>query len=181
MMVAVARPSMVGAILPSSRFLARAMAEAADGAEFLVELGAGTGAITEALQERHPRTPTVAVEMEAVLAKHLHRRFPAVDVRAAPAHRVLAELHEGTERTTIVSSLPFRSLPARWRETTSHAIEHFLLAHPERRMVQYTYQPLVPFKLRAKQALQWRRVELIWRNMPPAWVWTLGPRGERQG
>ena len=37
------------------------MAQGADGARRIIELGAGTGAITEVLCERHPRTPTTVV------------------------------------------------------------------------------------------------------------------------
>lgn len=173
MMVAFARPSMVGAILPSSRYLARSMAAAADGAEFLVELGAGTGAITEALRERHPAVQTVAVEMQEALAAHLHQRFPTIEVRTEPAHLVLADLLQGPAGTVVVSSLPFRSLPPRWREGTSVAIEEFLLAQPGRRLVQYTYQPRAPFDLSHADALRWRREAVVWRNLPPAWVWTL--------
>ena len=75
MLVAAARPSTVGAILPSSRHLADAMARAARGAEHLVELGAGTGAITEALCEQHPDVPTQAVEMDPLLAQHLREHL----------------------------------------------------------------------------------------------------------
>lgn len=172
-MIAFARPSTVGAILPSSRHLANAMAKAAAGAERLVELGAGTGAITQALCHEHPAVPTLAVEMEPRLAHHLRRRFPAVEVRASAAHEVLLELHDGPRATVLVSSLPFRSLPAHWRQRSSLAIEHFLLAHPARRLVQYTYQPRAPFDLQHGRELRWRRVGVVWRNAPPAWVWEL--------
>jgi phospholipid N-methyltransferase len=176
MMIAFARPSTVGAVLPSSRHLALAMARAADGAERLVELGAGTGAITEALCERHPGVPTIAVEMEPVLAKHLALRFPQLAVRSAAAHEVLRGLPEGPPATVLVSSLPFRSLPLRWRLRSSQAIERFLLGDPARRLVQYTYQPRAPFDLQHRDALHWRKLALVWRNAPPAWVWELSRR-----
>ncbi len=176
MMVAFARPAMVGAILPSSRFLAGLMARAADGAELLIELGAGTGAITEGLRERHPMVPTVVVELQPELAQHLRERFAGIEVRAEPAHVVLDDHLHGPPGAVVVSSLPFRSLPSPWRERTSLAIEHFLMAQPGRRLVQYTYQPRVPFELTHASALQWRRVGVVWRNAPPAWVWELRGR-----
>ena len=172
MAVALARPSTVGAILPSSRHLADAMARAAAGAQRLIELGAGTGAITAALCEQHPDVPTLAVEMESGLADHLRERFPRIEVRAAAAHEVLREMRR-PGHTALVSSLPFRSLPPRLRLRSSLAIERFLLAHPERRLVQYTYLPRVPFDLRLGTTLRWRRVAAVWRNVPPAWVWEL--------
>jgi phosphatidylethanolamine/phosphatidyl-N-methylethanolamine N-methyltransferase len=177
MMLAFARPAMVGALLPSSRGLARAMARAAEGAELIVELGAGTGAITAALCEQHPRTPTIAVELQAALAEHLAARYPQVDVRCAPAHSVLRGLEAAVPRVVLVSSLPFRSLPLRWRAPTSLAIERFLLADARRHLVQYTYQPRAPFDLRHADALRWHQYGVVWRNAPPAWVWVLRSAG----
>lgn len=174
MLVAFSRPSTVGAILPSSRHLADAMARAAGGAQHLIELGAGTGAITEALCRMHPSTPTLAVEMDPALAEHLRERFPHIEVRAATAHEVLRTLPVSSGPTALVSSLPFRSLPPRLRLRSSVAIERFLIEHPAHRLVQYTYVPLVPFDLRLGAAtLRWRRLEAVWRNVPPAWVWEL--------
>lgn len=173
-MIAFARPSTVGAILPSSRHLAEAMATAAAGAEQLIELGAGTGAITEALRRIHPETPTLVVEMEAKLAQHLRQRFPGVKVHAVPAHEALeAANDQARPATVLVSSLPFRSLPEHWRLRSSLAIEHFLLAHPDRRLVQYTYQPRAPFDLHHGTQLRWRQLRVVWRNAPPAWIWEL--------
>jgi phosphatidylethanolamine/phosphatidyl-N-methylethanolamine N-methyltransferase len=180
--VALARPSTVGAILPSSRQLADAMARAASGAQRLIELGAGTGAITEALCRCHPHVPTLAVEMETALAEHLRQRFPQIEVRAAAAHEVLREVQRRPGPTALVSSLPFRSLPPRLRLRSSLAIERFLAEHPARRLVQYTYLPRAPFHLRLGGALRWRQLEAVWRNVPPAWVWELssGPQGHER-
>lgn len=174
MMLAFARPTMVGAIWPSSRHLAQAMAEGADGARRILELGAGTGAITEALCERHPHTPTTVVELQPELAEQLRERFAGMTVLQAPAHEVLEAWPEGEEPVVVVSSLPFRSLPPRWRDGTSRAIEHFLRAQPERRLIQYTYQPRAPFDLQLGGGLVWRKRTVVWRNAPPAWVWELG-------
>jgi phosphatidylethanolamine/phosphatidyl-N-methylethanolamine N-methyltransferase len=172
MLVAVARPSTVGAIMPSSRHLAAAMARAAQGAARLVELGAGTGAITAALREQHPGVPTLAVELDRRLADQLQERFPGISVCAAPAHAVLAALPDSAAPVALVSSIPFRSLPLRLRLRSSLAIERFLLGHPQHRLVQYTYLPQVPFDLR-NDGLRWRRIEWVWRNVPPACVWEL--------
>ncbi|WP_198150732.1 class I SAM-dependent methyltransferase [Caldimonas taiwanensis] len=174
MMLAFTRPTMVGAIWPSSCYLAQAMARGADGAQQIIELGAGTGAITEALYERHPRVPTTVVELQPEWAGRLRQRFPGMTVLQAPAHEVLEAWCGGDEPVVLVSSLPFRSLPARWRDGTSRAIERFLWAHPQRRLIQYTYQPRAPFDLQLGRGLVWRRRAVVWRNVPPAWVWELG-------
>jgi len=170
---ALSRRGTVGAILPSSRRLADAMARAAGGSERLIELGAGTGAITAALCRRHPGVPILAVELELALAQILGKRFPMIEVRAAAAHEVLREPQHDSETTVLVSSLPFRSLPLRLRLRSSLAIERFLIERPARRLVQYTYLPREPFRLRLGESLHWHRLERVWRNAPPAWVWEL--------
>ena len=78
-------PASTGAVMPSSRTLANAMAGAAVGADTVVELGAGTGPVTEALLRRLPGVPLIAVELQPALARRLQARFPTVDVRQAAA------------------------------------------------------------------------------------------------
>lgn len=173
MFLALSRPSTVGAILPSSRRLAETMARAARGAQQLIELGAGTGAITAALRRQHPDVPLLVVELEPRLARQLRERFPAVEVHAAAAHKVLLEAAGLPGDTVLVSSLPFRSLPPRLRLRSSLAIERFLTERPGRRLVQYSYVPREPFPLRARSTLRWRRLAAVWANAPPAWVWEL--------
>jgi phospholipid N-methyltransferase len=174
---ALRRPATVGAFLPSSRHLARAMCAQTRGAHLLVELGAGTGAVTQALRQLHPHVPLVAVEAQPHLAQHLREQFHGVEVRTQWAHEVLDELTRAPTQTVLVSSLPFRSLPSAVRERTVRAVCRFLAADPTRRLVQYTYQPRVPFDLPQRlddaRALQWQRVKTVWRNAPPAGVWVL--------
>jgi Phospholipid N-methyltransferase len=177
MMVAFAKPALVGAICPSSRWLAAAMADAAHGARMLVELGAGTGAITEALVAHHPAVPLVAVELQEGLAALLQQRFAQIDVRRAAAHDVLAELNRpAPPRTVLVSSLPFQSLPPPWRERTIAAVVAFLRTDAQRRLVQYTYRLKEPFELPGDSKLRWTRVQRVWRNAPPASLWSLQRR-----
>ena len=170
--LALVRRGTVGAVLPSSQRLAEAMARAADGCSALLELGAGTGAITAALRRRHPQVPLLAVEMEPALARHLRQRFPEVEVREAPAHQVLAQAADGPPGLVLVSSLPFRSLPPELRLRSSLAIEALLHARPGCRLVQYSYLPREPFALQSP-GLRWRRLCAVWGNAPPAWVWEL--------
>lgn len=172
--LAMTQPSLVGALLPSSRRLARAMAREAEGADALIELGAGTGAVTAALREADPGRPLLAVELQPHLAAGLQRRFPDVDVACAPAHEVLAEQHaQASADTVLVSSLPFRSLPEPLRGTTLAALLGFVESHPARRLVQYTYQPRAPFELPQGSPLAWSLREVVWGNLPPAGVWVL--------
>lgn len=171
--LALTRPNLVGALAPSSRRLARTMAEQVGDTDALIELGAGTGAVTAALRAAQPDVPLLAVEMQPHLAAGLQRRFPDVDVACAAAHEVLEGRSEAPNDTVLVSSLPFRSLPEPLRTTTLRALLDFMEAHPLRRLVQYTYQPRAPFELPSASPLRWSLRDVVWGNLPPAGVWVL--------
>lgn len=164
-------PATTGTLLPSSPTLASVMADAAQGADLVVELGAGTGAVTQALLTSLPDVPLIAVEVQESLARNLAARFPNVEVRASPARDVVDALIAHPGKIMLVSSLPFRSLPAPARAETIDSICRFLAHAPGRELVQFTYQPREPFA--PPQGLRWYRHARVWRNIPPAGVWRL--------
>src|SRR5437762_12621258 len=76
-------PHRIGAVAPSSRFLARAMAKQVDirGPDMVIELGGGTGSVTKALLDAGvPAERLIVVERDARLYKMLRRRFPQLRV-----------------------------------------------------------------------------------------------------
>src|SRR3954454_21884393 len=76
-------PRQVGAILPSSRNLAAAMARwvPQDPNAYVLELGPGTGVVTEALLARGLREDRlVAIEMSPKMADHLRAKFPRATI-----------------------------------------------------------------------------------------------------
>jgi phospholipid N-methyltransferase len=165
-------PELVGAIAASSTYLAKALCRQAEGAHHLIELGAGTGAVTQHLCERFPQTSLIVVERDMLMAAALRRRFRTCTV-VADAIQDRKDLFEDIpEHSVAVSSLPFRSLPAAMAAQISVLMKNFLLVSPKRRIVQYTYGQRVPFDS-PHPDLVWRRQEFILRNVPPAWVWTL--------
>ena len=169
-------PTFMGGIVPSSSVLARAMSRQAAGFDAIVEVGAGTGAVTRRLAADYPRAPLTLVEREPQLARRLSRAFSHARVHDGCVHECVDCLLEQPPRTVAVSSLPFRSLPADVADATIAALERFLLADPERRLVQYSYGLREPFALRDRR-LAWRRVERVWRNVPPAIVWIAAAEG----
>jgi phospholipid N-methyltransferase len=171
-------PDLIGAVAPSSAFLAKALCRHAEGAQHLIELGAGTGAVTRHLCEEFPQTSLVVVERDRGMAAALRRRFGACTV-VADAIEDRADLFKDIpENSVAVSSLPFRSLPETVAAQISLLMKQFLLASPKRRIVQFTYGRSVPFDA-PDPALVWQRRELILRNFPPAWVWTLQSAANR--
>ena len=168
-------PALVGGIVPSSPVLAGALSRHAAGFEAIVELGAGTGAVTRCLAREHPRAALTVIEREPALARRVAAVCDTARVRIGCVHERADDLLVQPAHCVAVSSLPFRSLPRDVAVLTTATIEDFLLAHPARRLVQYSYGLRTPFALHDPR-LAWRRVERVWRNVPPAVVWIAGRR-----
>jgi phospholipid N-methyltransferase len=164
-------PANVGALAPSSRYLADAMAEDVRSFDAIVEVGAGTGAITEVIVRKHPQARLVLFELAGSLAAELAQRYPRAEVIAGPFHENANVLEGLPERTIFVSALPFRSLPASVIALTVETLAQSLRVAPVRKLVQFTYQPRAPFT--PPDGFFWRRSRTIWRNAPPASVWQL--------
>lgn len=168
-------PRLTGAVAPSSKRLAELMAKTVQGADLIVELGAGTGAITKALIEYYPGTPIISVEYQAQLAEELRHTFPGLDVRQNTAKAVLDEVPAGEQKIAVVSSLPFRSLPDNVKNETVRSILNLFERSPSTTLVQFTYGLTVPFELldENKNSMRWQMRNTVWRNIPPARVWKL--------
>jgi phosphatidylethanolamine/phosphatidyl-N-methylethanolamine N-methyltransferase len=146
------------------------MSRHAAGFDAIVELGAGAGSITRFLAADHPRAALAVIERSPELARRIARGWPRVFVHSGCVHERADALLAQPASTVAVSSLPFRSLPGDLARTTSGLIERFLLAHPARRLVQYSYGLREPFAFESP-LLRWHRAERVWRNVPPAIVW----------
>ncbi|MEX3011530.1 class I SAM-dependent methyltransferase [Hoeflea sp. TYP-13] len=165
-------PMRTGAIAPSSGELARHMAFAAglrpDAA--VVELGPGTGVVTDALLRAGVKEEALTlVETNAAFVRLLAERFPKATIISQDAFATVEALAvSGSQAAAVVSSLPLYIYPAKTRRTfCEHALR---LVGPYGRLVQFTYGPVSPISPAAgMQAVRSRR---IWGNLPPATVWT---------
>jgi phosphatidylethanolamine/phosphatidyl-N-methylethanolamine N-methyltransferase len=169
-------PRLTGAVSPSGRSLARAMARAvgASGEGLVVELGPGTGPVTRALIEQGvPPEQLVLVEYEATFCRLLSQRFPGVNVRQGDAYalrRTLADLANRPIRA-IVSSLPLLNQPPMRR--TALIEDAFALMAPGGVFVQFTYGVASPIPRPASAGrFSAHATAPIWLNLPPARVWT---------
>lgn len=173
-------PSGIGAVAPSSRYLAHAMVRAAGIAPHhtLVELGAGTGPMTEALQDRHPDCALLVLEPDPVLAARCRARVPQADVVEAYAQDLpsLLAARDWSAVDRVVSSLPFASFPEALQDAVFEAVLEVLA--PDGRFVTFTYahSPWLPAGRRARRMLEDRfgkvsTTPIVWRNLPPAFVY----------
>jgi phosphatidylethanolamine/phosphatidyl-N-methylethanolamine N-methyltransferase len=166
------KPLAVGAVAPSSKLLARTMAQFvdpdADGP--VIELGPGTGPITEALVE-HGVDPArlVLLEFNPQFCELLRRRFPAATIIQGDAYRLRDSLAELTrhEASAVVSGLPLMTKPLRTRLRLLR--EAFALLQPRAPFVQFTYAVVPPIP--RLSGVKVEASERIWLNLPPARVW----------
>ncbi len=170
------RPRLTGALAPSGRFLARAMALAVDprGEGLVVELGPGTGPVTRALIDNGvARERLVLVEYDAGFCRLLAQRFAPVRVVQGDAYhleRTLAGL-EGQPIAAVVSSLPLLNQPAALRAKLIE--DAFALMGPDGVFVQFTYGFASPISRETcAKRFSAHCSAPIWRNLPPARVWT---------
>jgi len=166
-------PHLIGALAPSSRGLAQAMARQVDlsGNGPVIELGGGTGSITRALLECGlARSRLVVVERDRTLAALLRSRFHGVKVVRGDAGDLVALLRPLAigPAAAVVSSLPLLSMPKPARRRIVEESLAMLAAGGT--FVQFTYGVASPLDALAC-GVTGEVAERIWRNFPPATVW----------
>jgi len=167
------KPLSTGAVMPSGKLLARAMARLVDTQTPgpIIELGPGTGPVTEALVA-HGVDPArlVLVEFNPVFCRLLRTRYPDATVVQGDAYRLKHLLGSLLREpaAAIVSGLPLFTKPLRTRlRLISDA---FGLLLPNSPFIQFTYAVVSPIP-RNLPGVQARSTERVWLNLPPAQVW----------
>ena len=172
----VRNPRAVAAVAPSSRELARRMVdELPADARRVIELGPGTGVMTEALLAHGLRPQALlAVELDPALHDELQVRFPQLRVVHGDA-RELRALAQGFAAPgtldAVVSSLGLLGMDEADRGAILAAA--FALLREGGRFIQFTYgvtSPVGAAQLR-RLRLRGRRGAFILRNLPPATVY----------
>jgi phosphatidylethanolamine/phosphatidyl-N-methylethanolamine N-methyltransferase len=167
------KPLSIGAVTPSSKALARAMAAYVDPHSKgpVIELGPGTGPVTEALvtQGIDPAR-LILLEYDPTFCKLLRQRYPAATVVQGDAYslkRVLGS-HLAEPAAAVVSGLPLFTKPLKTRLKLVY--EAFALMVPGAPFVQFTYATVGPIP-KALDRVRSEASERIWMNIPPARIW----------
>jgi phosphatidylethanolamine/phosphatidyl-N-methylethanolamine N-methyltransferase len=166
----IARPKNVGAIAPSSPVLARAIAAQIDPSipGPVLELGPGTGVITEALIARGIEPSRItAIEYDADFAKMVAERFPSVNVVRGDAFDLERTLGSPVPFAGIVSGLPLLNHPPERRRMLIEGALARLAPGAQYVQFSYGFDPPIP----APAGATVKRAAFIWRNLPPARVW----------
>jgi phosphatidylethanolamine/phosphatidyl-N-methylethanolamine N-methyltransferase len=167
------KPLSIGAVTPSGKVLARTMASFVDPSipGPVIELGPGTGPVTEALVEQGvDPSRLVLVEFNPEFCRLLRTRYPDAKVIRGDAyglHHVFGRMLS-QPAAAIVSGLPLVTKPLKTRVRLLR--EAFRLMQPNAPFVQFTYAVVPPIP-RALAGVTTEASERIWMNVPPARVW----------
>lgn len=166
----------VGAVAPSSRYLARKMVASIDfdSAKVIIEYGPGTGVFTsEIIKQKRPETVLLIIETNETFYEKLVDRYgnaPGVEIINASAEDVdsLRKLHKLPAPDYVVSGLPFTALPS----AVSRKIltETATLLGKKGRFITFQYT-LVKKSMFAKYFSDITVAREL-RNIPPAYVLT---------
>lgn len=164
----------MGAIVPSSRYLAKKMIEGIDfeNAGCIVEYGPGTGVFTDGLLlNRKPETLLVLFETDNAFFRLLKNKYGNIEnlyvINDSAEHigKYLAELHINRV-DCVISGLPFASLPKNISESILSATKSYLKPGGLFITFQYTL-----FK-KSLIARFFTKISITreLRNIPPAYV-----------
>lgn len=137
----------------------------------VVELGPGTGPVTDALLARGiEQERLVLVEYNPDFCQLLKRRFPRATIVQGDAYDIRDTLAGVvTDRCAgCLSSLPLFTKPMEQRIDMLAAAQDVL--QPNAPFIQFTYAVVSPVPTRDVDYSA-AASERIWRNMPPARVW----------
>lgn len=174
----ITKPRTVGAILPSSRYLANKMVEGIDFdcAKCIVEYGPGTGIFTDKLvKNRKENTVILLLEYNYEFYKKLKEKYknePNMHIINDSAEYIDKYLNEYNIPTIdyIVSGLPFASLP----QSVSSAILDKTRKYLNENGKFITFQYTLFKKGFIKQYFDDISIKREVRNIPPAYVFSCG-------
>ena len=167
------KPLHMGAVMPSSKLLARTMAQYVDvdSKGPVVELGPGTGAITNALIEHGvDQKRLVLVEYNPGFCALLRDRYPHAKVVQGDAYKLRDSLLKVLDvpASAVISGLPLVTKPMLTRLKLIR--DAFTALAPGAPFVQFTYSVAPPIP-KSLPGVSTEASERIWMNLPPARVW----------
>ena len=171
-------PLTVGSVWPSSDALSEAVADSCDFKPdgTVVELGPGTGAFTELLQDRlDERGRLLALETSALNIEVLRTRFPRCRVIHDSAENVANPLG-GRKADCIISGLAWANMLPAKQDRIFDAMLSSLTTGGQFMAFGYIHALWYPTTQRFRMRLSrsFNRLEttsIIWRNLPPALVY----------
>lgn len=173
-----------GAIMPSSRALAHRMIEAANvpHARRVLELGPGTGAITQVIHDCLPHSSQfLGLDLNSVFVNQLQQRFPGHEFvcSAAQAFDFDSWLPDGEGFDSIVSGLPWAAFPRALQvDILKHVLPRLVPGGCFATFAYWGFHKLPRAQhfrelLEQQTGTRLRTTSIVWRNTPPAFVYVV--------
>ncbi|SFJ15932.1 class I SAM-dependent methyltransferase [Thermoflavimicrobium dichotomicum] len=165
-------PRTIGSITPSSKYLVNALIKPVPWHEIdtIVELGAGTGVVTEHIVKKaKPACKTIIFELDAQLRQSLQERFPH-HIHCMNAEKMSDELRQlGVDQVDcIISCLPFACFSPEVRNQILDEVQKVLT--PDGLFIAYQYS--LQMKSTLQNRFQQVDIHFVPFNLPPAFVYT---------
>lgn len=174
-------PFIVGSIAPSSKALGLALIANTQPNSRVIEIGPGTGAVTRLLMRRLKHSSQyLGIEIHPKFVEILRRDFPQakfIEGSAENLRQIAQESGFGTDTDHIVSSLPWSILASAVQDKILGELRAFLSPEGSFTTFVYLHSMTFPTSRRFFHQLEESfedvsRSPLIWRNLPPAIVFT---------
>ena len=167
------KPLVTGAVSPSSKALARKMAGYVEPESMgpVVELGPGTGPVTDALIARGiAEERLVLVEYNPEFCTLLAKRYPRATIVQGDAYALetVVAPHLKKPAAAVVSSLPLFTKPEKLRLALLDRA--FGLMSPGAPFIQFTYATVSPLPRKGAN-FEAHVSPRVWKNLPPACMW----------
>ena len=165
-------PLRVGAVAPSSQELCRLMAQYVedDRPGIIVELGPGTGTVTQAMLDRGiDPSRLVLIEYSPDFCELLRTRFPGVKIVNGNAYALADVMRELGDPpvASVISGLPLVSKPLPQRQALLR--EAFNRMAPGAPFIQFSYMLMPP--VNGLVGITISSTRWVLANLPPARVW----------
>ena len=174
-------PTRVGAVWPSSNALGRMMVRdiGIEKANAVVEIGPGTGAVTQVILDAIPETAAfMTIEIDAGLHEIFQKRFPEVNAHNECASNIaeILEKENIKELDAVLSGLPWASFGEELQTKLMDAICDVLAPKGVFVTFAYVHGTCLPAAKRFKKTLEHRfskvgKSPIVWGNIPPAFVY----------
>lgn len=175
----------VGAVAPTGRFVARAMApeiKKSDPPKIIVELGVGTGSITEEIVKHlRPEDRFVGIDSNRALLEECKKniepialdRFVCVEHADAQDIKHILKAHNITAVNEVICTIPFRALSVQETEKILAQVDDVLVSGGRFVFIRYLIAPATKEIFQALHNFTVVKRKIVMSNIPPTEVITM--------
>ncbi len=175
----------VGAVAPTGRFVARAMApeiKKSDPPQIIVEIGVGTGSITgEIVKRLRPEDRFIGIDSNHTLLEECKKniepmtrdRFVCVEHADAQELKHILKAHNITTVDAVICTIPFRLLSARETKKILAQVNDILVSGGRFVFIRYLIAPVTKEIFEALHNFIVVKKKIVMGNIPPTEVITM--------